>query len=87
MYLAPDPCIGYQYLSLLLVFNYNRSCHSEMEYKLGTHSQVSIASSYICEVHCSSNCCDFSSDAIWLTTSRVNYTSRLVEMPRPVTCK
>jgi len=29
--------------------------HGEKEYKLGTHSQVSIASSYIHEV-CSSNC-------------------------------
>jgi len=29
--------------------------HGEKEYKLGTHSQVSVASSYIREV-CSSNC-------------------------------
>jgi len=86
-------------LSLLLVFNYapflyghthivnNRSCHSEMEYKLGTRSQVSIASSYICEVHRSSNCCGFFPDTIWLTMSHVNYVTHLVETPCLVTCK
>jgi len=94
-------------LSLLLVFNYaqflyghthivnNRLCHSEIEYKLGTHSQVSIASSYIHKVHRSSNCCGFFLGCHLVDhvscklydSSRGNATSRLVEMPRPVTCK
>jgi len=54
--------------------------HDEKEYKLGTCSQVSIASSYIREIH-SSNCCGFLPDAVWLSTSCVNYMTCLVEMP------
>jgi len=51
------------------------------EFKLGTCSQVSIATSYICKVH-SSNCCRFLLDAVWLTTLHVNTMSHLVEIPR-----
>jgi len=54
--------------------------HGKKEFKLGTRSQVSIASSYIHEVH-SNNCCGFLPDAVWLTTLSVNAMTHLMKMP------
>jgi len=60
--------------------------HGEKEFNLGTCSQVSIVSSYICEV-LSSNCCGFLPDAVWLAMSQVYAMTRLVEMPHLIMWK